>query len=46
VFVNNATNKEALLDPEPQIVLQTTAYARYLVTRPVTVGLDVSYKIR
>jgi iron complex outermembrane recepter protein len=46
LFVNNATNKETLLDPEPQIVLQIPAYMRYLVNRPLTVGLDVSYKIR
>jgi len=45
LYVNNLTNKEALLDPEPQIVLQTTAYTRYLVNRPVTVGLDVTYKV-
>ncbi len=45
LYVNNLTNKEALLDPEPQIVLQTTAYTRYLVNRPLTVGLDVTYKI-
>jgi outer membrane receptor protein involved in Fe transport len=46
LFVNNATNKEALLDPQPQIVLQTPAYVRYLVNRPITVGIDVIYKIR
>jgi outer membrane receptor protein involved in Fe transport len=45
LYVKNLTNKEALLDPQPQIVLQTTAYTRYLVTRPITVGLDVTYKI-
>jgi outer membrane receptor protein involved in Fe transport len=44
LYVNNLTNKEALLDPEPQIVLQTSAYSRYLVNRPTTVGLDVTYK--
>jgi len=45
LYVKNLTNKEALLDPQPQIVLQTTAYTRYLVNRPITVGLDVTYKI-
>jgi iron complex outermembrane receptor protein len=44
LFVNNFTNKEALLDPEPQIVLQIPAYVRYLVNRPLTAGIDVSYK--
>jgi len=44
LFVNNLTNKEALLDPQPQIDLQMNAYVRYLVTRPVTGGLDLTYK--
>ncbi|HUN76943.1 MAG TPA: TonB-dependent receptor [Steroidobacteraceae bacterium] len=43
-FINNLTNKEALLDPQPQIDLQMAAYARYLVNQPRTYGLDVSYK--
>ena len=44
LFVNNLTNKETLLDPQPQIDLQMNAYVRYLVNRPRTTGLDVSYK--
>jgi iron complex outermembrane recepter protein len=44
LFVNNLTNKEALLDPQPQIDLQMNAYVRYLVNRPRTAGLDVTYK--
>jgi iron complex outermembrane receptor protein len=44
VFVNNVTNKEALLDPQPQIDLQMNAFVRYLVNRPRTAGLDVTYK--
>jgi iron complex outermembrane recepter protein len=44
LFVNNLTNKEALLDPQPQIDLQMNAYVRYLVNRPRTTGLDVTYK--
>ena len=44
LFVNNLTNKEALLDPQPQIDLQMAAFARYLVNRPITVGLDLAYK--
>jgi iron complex outermembrane recepter protein len=46
LFVNNLTNKEALLDPQPQIDLQMAAFARYLVNRPLTVGLDLAYKFR
>jgi outer membrane receptor protein involved in Fe transport len=44
LFVNNLTNKEALLDPQPQIDLQMNAYVRYLTNRPRTAGLDVTYK--
>lgn len=46
LFVNNLTNKEALLDPQPQINLQTSAFVRYLVNPPLTGGLDVTYKFR
>ena len=44
LYVNNLTNKEALLDPQPQIDLQTNAFVRYLVSRPITAGLDFTYK--
>jgi len=44
LFVDNVTDKEALLDPEPQIALQTAAYARYTVTRPRTIGVDLTYR--
>jgi iron complex outermembrane recepter protein len=44
LFVNNLANKETVLDPQPQIDLQMNAYVRYLVNRPRTTGLDVSYK--
>jgi outer membrane receptor protein involved in Fe transport len=43
-FVDNLTNKEALLDPQPQIDLQTNAFVRYLVNRPRTGGIDLTYK--
>jgi iron complex outermembrane receptor protein len=43
LFVNNLTNKITLLDPQPQIALQTDAYVRYLVNRPITVGIDLTY---
>jgi iron complex outermembrane recepter protein len=44
LFMNNVANKETVLDPQPQIDLQMNAYVRYLVNRPRTTGLDVSYK--
>jgi iron complex outermembrane recepter protein len=44
LFINNVTNKEALLDPQPQINLQMAAFARYLVNQPRTIGVDLTYK--
>jgi iron complex outermembrane recepter protein len=46
LYVNNLTNKEAILDPQPQIVLQMDAFVRYLVNRPITAGLDFTYKFK
>jgi iron complex outermembrane recepter protein len=46
LYVNNLTNKEAILDPQPQIDLQLNAYVRYLVSRPITAGLDFTYKFK
>jgi iron complex outermembrane recepter protein len=45
-FCNNLFNKEALLDPQPQINLQVAAFARYIVNQPRTVGVDLTYKFR
>jgi hypothetical protein len=42
-FCNNLFNKEALLDPQPQINLQMAAFARYIVNQPRTVGIDLTY---
>src|SRR6202142_1840532 len=44
LFANNLLNKEALLDTQPQINLQSAAFTRYIVNQPRTVGVDVSYK--
>lgn len=46
LYVNNLTNKEATLDPQPQIDIQTNAFVRYLVNRPITAGLDFTYKFK
>ncbi len=43
LFANNLLNKETLLDTQPQINLQTTAFTRYIVNQPRTIGLDVNY---
>ena len=43
-YVNNITNERTLLDPQPQIDLQMDAFVRYLVNRPITAGLDLTYK--
>ena len=44
LFVDNATNKQVLLDPLPQINLAIPQFTRYIVNQPVTYGLDVTYK--
>jgi iron complex outermembrane recepter protein len=43
LFVNNVANKAALLDPQPQLALQTEAYTRFTITQPLTAGVDVTY---
>lgn len=45
-FVNNLTNNLVLLDPQPQIALQTAAYERYVISQPRTVGVDLTYAFR
>jgi iron complex outermembrane recepter protein len=42
-FVNNLTNNAVLLDPQPQMALQTQAYTRFTMTQPLTAGVDVAY---
>ncbi len=46
VFVDNLTNNIVLLDPNPQLSLQDAAYSRYVVSRPLTAGIDISYAFR
>jgi outer membrane receptor protein involved in Fe transport len=43
-FVNNLTNNLVLVDPQPQIALQTAAFERYVMTQPLTAGIDVTYR--
>jgi iron complex outermembrane recepter protein len=44
LFVDNVADREVLLDPQPQIDLQTAAYTRYTVNRPLTAGIDLTYR--
>lgn len=44
LFIDNLTNREVLLDPQPQIALQTAASTRYTVNRPLTAGVDLTYR--
>lgn len=46
LFVDNLTNNETLLDPQPQISLQTAAFMRYTIPRPLTVGVDLTYRMQ
>ena len=46
LFVNNLANNIVLLDPQPQISLQTSAFARYVISQPLTAGVDVSYSFQ
>jgi hypothetical protein len=46
LFVNNFENQHVLLDPQPQIGLQTGAFERYVLNQPLTVGIDISYTVR
>ena len=45
-YVNNITNERTVLDPQPMISLQMNAVVRYLVNRPLTVGINLAYKFR
>lgn len=43
LFVDNLTNNLVLLDPNPQLSLQDTAFMRFVMNRPLTAGVSVSY---
>ena len=44
LFVNNLTNNQALLDPQPQTTIQLFSYGRYSIMRPLTAGVDLNYQ--
>jgi iron complex outermembrane receptor protein len=46
LYVDNLTNNQVLLDPQPQQAVQTSAFTRYTISRPLTAGIDVTYKFR
>jgi outer membrane receptor protein involved in Fe transport len=46
LFVKNLTNNQVLLDPQPQAVIQTSAFTRYTIEQPLTVGIDLTYRFR
>ena len=46
LFVNNLTNNIVLIDPQPQISLQDGAFSRYVVSQPLTAGIDISYAFK
>ena len=46
LFVDNFTNNHVLLDPQPQLTLQTGAFERYVLNQPLTAGINVSYGFR
>jgi len=43
LFVDNLMNNQVLLDPQPQQVIQTPAFTRMTISRPLTAGLDLTY---
>jgi iron complex outermembrane recepter protein len=44
VFVNNVTNKTALLSNSPAVAVNIATFNRIAVNQPLTVGLDLSYR--
>jgi iron complex outermembrane recepter protein len=44
-YVTNLANKIFLLDPQPQINLQTQAFTRYTINQPRTIGVDFTYRL-
>jgi len=44
MFVNNFTNNHSLVDPQPNGGLQTSAFTRFVMLRPLTAGLDINYR--
>jgi iron complex outermembrane recepter protein len=46
LFVNNFTNSHSLVDPQPNGGLQITAFDRFVILRPLTAGVDISYRFQ
>ncbi len=43
MFVHNLTNKMVLLDPQPQVVLLNGAFNRFVISQPLTAGIDLAF---
>ena len=46
VYVNNITNERTCSTRSRRSILQMDAFVRYLVNRPITAGLDFTYKLQ
>jgi len=46
MFVNNVTNKMALLTNSPAINVNVATYNRTAVSQPMTVGIDLTYHMK
>jgi hypothetical protein len=44
LFVNNVTNKRALLNNVTQAAVNLPDYNRIAVSQPLTVGIDLNYR--
>ena len=44
MFVDNFTNSHSLVDPQPNGGLQTSAFERFVILRPLTAGVDLTYR--
>ena len=44
LFVDNFTNNHTLVDPQPNGGLQTSAFERLVMLRPLTAGVDIRYR--
>jgi len=44
LFVDNFMNNHSLVDPQPNGGLQTTAFERFVMLRPLTGGVDITYR--
>jgi hypothetical protein len=46
LFVNNLTNKRAIIDNVFQYNINLPTYSRATVNQPLTAGVEVAYRLR